>query len=750
MSERRRKLLLCIALAALTLLAYAPVYRNGFVDLDDGVYVTENPAVQAGLTARGFRWDWTSFRGGNWHPLTWLSLQLDAQLYHLRPAGYHLTNLLLHMAGVLLLFALLTRMTAEVGRSACVAGLFAVHPLHVESVAWVAERKDVLSMLFCLLCLWAYVDYATRPSLDRYLRVVLALAAGLLCKPMLVTVPCLLMLLDYWPLGRLRFSDTMRLLWEKLPLFALSAAVAAITLGAQETREAVWSLTGLPLAARLANAAVSIVWYLAQTFWPHGLIVFYPLPRSGAPVVEAIGATIMLVAITAAALMARRRPYLAVGWLWFLVALVPVIGLVQVGDQARADRYTYLPHIGLFLALVWGGADLVSGPRWTGSVRFAGATALLVVLAAATRAQVEHWRDSAALWQHALRVAPDNQRAHLNLGADYLRLGRPERATDDLRKAVDLAPDSAQAHYHLGLAYLLQQRFPLAGTEFQEALRLQPDLADAAHNLGLALLRQGKVSEAVAAFEKALALEPRSVDSRSSLGQALYQQGKLDEAREHLRAALAIQPSYVAARQNLGVVELRQGKPAEAEASFRAALELNPRNPDTWSNLGVALGRQSRWRPAIQAFQEAVRHDGKVSIYHRNLAQALYAADEREAAAAEFRNADQLEPQWQADANAAAWELATQPDPRRRDPAQAIDLATQVCQATLFGRPEYLDTLAIAYAAAGRFPDAVAAGRQALTLAQRQKPSLVKELEDRLRLYQAGRPYLQNGVRSAS
>jgi tetratricopeptide (TPR) repeat protein len=497
-------------LAGLTLAALGRVSGNGFIeDFDDDEYVTRNPAVKAGLTPAGARWALTAFHSHNWHPLTWLSLQADTSLWGRGPWGYHLTNLLLHTANVVLLFTLLYRTTGAAARSATVAGLFAVHPLHVESVAWVSERKDVLCGLFFLLTLLAYVRYALRPGWGRYLAVVGLFALGLLAKPMLVTLPCVLLLLDYWPLGRLWPPDTPaagekpaparaspgRLVLEKLPLLVLAVGCSAATLAAQERIVQDWE--DFPARARLLNALVAYATYLVQAVWPVRLAFFYPHPGSAVPAGEVAGAVLLLVALSAlAAWGTRRHRYLTVGWLWYLGMLVPVIGLVQVGLQGHADRYTYLPLVGVFLMLAWGGADLLARWRVPRAVAAAGGAAVVGVCAVLAWHQADSWRDSPTLWQHALDVTADNYLAHHKLGLLLLKAGEPAEARRHFEAALRIKPELAATHAALARAYEEEGRPDEAIASLQEALRLDPRLGAARRALARLYVGQGKLEEA--------------------------------------------------------------------------------------------------------------------------------------------------------------------------------------------------------------------------------------------------------------
>jgi hypothetical protein len=450
-----------------------------FVNYDDPQYVTANSHVQEGLTVAGVRWAFTTFTEGNWHPLTWISLMLDGSIGGLDPRVFHLTNLILHLANTLLLFLVLDRMTGLPRRSAVTAALFAIHPLHVESVAWIAERKDVLSTLFMLLTLAAYVGYVERPGLARRLAVVLLFALGLMAKPMLVTLPVLLLLLDAWPLRRQ--GPWRRLMLEKAPLFAMSIIAGVVTVVAQWQGETVRSLAAYPIGVRVANAIVATATYLGQAIWPTGLAVFYPHPHASLAAATVIGSAVVLAAVTFWTIHVRRsRPYLLFGWAWYLVTLAPVAGIVQVGSQARADRYTYIPLIGIFLGAVWAISDrfsdrpaLLSGMTW----------AVLVMLGIGAFVQVGTWRDSVTLFRHALAVTDDNAVAHNNLGTALLRLRLLSEAEEHFREAVRINPAFAEAHSNLGAALGRQGRTDEAIPEFERALELQPDYPEARLNL---------------------------------------------------------------------------------------------------------------------------------------------------------------------------------------------------------------------------------------------------------------------------
>jgi len=542
----RFKLVICMFLIVATASVYGKVLSNDFVYYDDNVYVTENYHVQAGLSAEGLVWAFTSFHASNWHPLTWLSHMVDCELYGVKPKGHHLTNLLFHIVNSLLLFLLLSRVTGTLWRSAFVAALFALHPLHVESVAWIAERKDVMSTLFLMLTMLAYVRYVERPGLVRYVLVLLSFALGLMAKPMLVTLPFVLLLMDYWPLRRFRFQESgddskpkrdespntgfqgfpiHRLALEKVPLLVVSAASSVVTFLAQQSGGSVVALVSFPLKARVANALVSYAGYIGKMILPHKLAVLYPHPEA-VPTWKTIGACVLLLCLSGLAIRAgRRRPYLPVGWLWFLGTLVPVIGLVQVGSQAMADRYTYVPLIGLFIIVAWGVPDLLKGWSCRRIVLTVSTGMLLLGFMLYTPTQVSNWKNSTALFKHALHVNPNNYVAHNNLGNALAEQGKLDRAISHYSKALRIKPDYAKAHNNLGSALAKQGKLEEAIYYLAQALRVRPDYLEAHYNLGSALARQGKLHEAIGHFSEALRIRPDYADARRNLNIVLQKMG---------------------------------------------------------------------------------------------------------------------------------------------------------------------------------------------------------------------------------
>ncbi len=584
------KLVICLIIVLITTAAYWQVLNCGFIGFDDPQYVTNNVFVNRGLGWESVKWAISSFDWDNWHPLTWISHMADCQLYGLNPRGHHLTNLILHVANSLLLFLLLNRITGSAWRSALVAALFAVHPLHVESVAWVAERKDVLSTLFWLLTMYAYAHYAVQPGIVRYLLVAVAFGLGLMCKPMLVSLPVVLLLLDYWPLGRTNLK--WRLLREKLPLLLMSAGSCAATFLAQRSGGAVAPLDALPLLARISNAIVSYAGYVLKMLWPVNLAVFYPRPLDGVPGWLVAGLFLALAAVTVLVIRARRRPYLPVGWLWYLITLVPVIGLVQVGDQAMADRYTYITLTGLFVIIAWGVPDLTAQIPSLRRLLPALATVVVGALAVCTWNQVAVWRDTRTLFDHAIAVTEDNYLAYHARGIDLAKQGIFEEAIADMSRAIEIKPNYAEAHSGLGAALVTVGQVDEGISHLQNALRLGFDTAETRCNLAIGYYQLRKIALAEQECLAALELDPSYPDAHNTIAAILAERGNLDEAISHLKSAIHFAPGYPDPYANLAKAYLFRGDYASAwreyhlflrkggEPDPRFAEELSRRMPD--------------------------------------------------------------------------------------------------------------------------------------------------------------------------
>ena len=740
---------------------FGQTVRHDFFNLDDNAYVYANPHVTSGFTVQGILWSFTHVHACYWIPLTWLSHMLDCQLYGLQhPGGHHLTNVLLHATSAIILFLVLRRMTGGFWRCAFVATVFAIHPLHVESVAWVAERKDVLSGLFFMLTLAAYAGYVQRPfSLLRYLLVTILFVLGLMAKPMLVTLPFVLLLLDYWPLGRLGAavpqssqpsSPTLRrVVLEKLPWLALAAGAGVVTLFAQQP--ALASTESLSFSSRVANASVAYIAYLGQFFYPVGLAVLYPHPQNSLPIWKIIGSLLLLVGISLGGLAGRRKyPYLLVGWLWYLGMLVPVIGLVQAGMQAMADRFTYLTQIGLYIALAWG-TEYVSRKwpyrRWVVGVM---ATLAVVSLGYCARQQTSYWKDAETLWTHTLVCTTKNWLAHNNLGIVLASRGQVDAAIAHFKKALEITPDHVETHNNLGGALAIRGEVGAAIACYRKALEIQPDYAEAHNNLGVALAGRGQTDEAIVCYRKALEIQSDYVTAHNNLGNALRRLGRVDEAIVHFRRALAINPNYVAAHGNLGDALGAQGKLDEAIQHYRVVLQLNPQDIPGHLQLGKALAQQGSLPEAEVHFREALRLHPADAAACAYLAKALLQQGQTQAALRYYQEALRLQPDQPEALNDLAWLRATHPDPKLRNGSQAVTLARRACELATHDA-EALDTLAAAYAEAGRFAEAAQTARQAMELAtQQHKPALAESIQARIRLYEVGTPFREPAERAST
>ena len=624
-----RTLLICVAIAVLTLIVYGPMIDHGFISFDDDDYITDNPIVRRGLTVDGFVWAFASPHVYNWHPLTWLSHMADVQLFGLNAGAHHMVGLLLHSGNALLLFFLLRAMTGTLWRSAAAAALFALHPLHVESVAWAAERKDLLSTLFWFITVGLYLRYVKHPGIRRIWPVCLCYAAGLMAKQMAVTLPFLLLLIDYWPLGRLRPAPTapaasvltrdaaaanrpehgearppraggdktLSSLWprigpligEKLPLFVLAAGASLLIYLIQTQTGIVKSAAEFPFSARLANALVAYVAYLFKTLYPLHLAVFYPHPGTALPLWQAAGAALLLAAITVTVLRSRK-PYLVVGWLWYLGTLVPVIGLVQVGIQGMADRYTYVPLIGIFIMAAWGVPDLVDRWRSRNAVLACAAAGGLGALAILTWLQVGTWRNNITIYSHAVEVTAGNYWAEYNLGLALMAGDRDDEALPHFQEAVRLQPGYADAYLNIGVIQAKRGRLDDAAANFGRVLELRPAHREALRNLSLALIRQGKVAEAAARLGELRRLNPNDPEAWFLTG--VLQRENHSAGESAYREAIRLRPDYAEAHNNLGILLARQGRLEAAIGHFREAMRIRPDNPEAQRNLDAALSER--------------------------------------------------------------------------------------------------------------------------------------------------------------
>ena len=737
LTESQRVQGVCLGLVLLTLVIYGRVAGHDFVDYDDNLYVYTNRVIANGLTWSGVQWAFTQVHGEGtyWHPITWLSHMLDVELFGMNPAGHHLVNVLLHIGNSLLLFLGLRWLTGATWRSAAVAAIFAWHPFQVDTVAWIAERKYLLSTGFGLVTIGAYVRYAQKPGPHRYALVAGLFALGLMTKPVLVTLPCALWLLDFWPLRRLKTAGEVtrktaasattiapgpprfpgvslaRLIVEKLPLLVLSAAASAMTVLGHSKMDALLTGDILPLSVRLQTALVSYATYLRKIFWPADFSVIYPHP-GGWPVMLVAGSALVLLAVSAVVIVgARRARWGVVGWCWFLGMLVPTIGVVQAGIQAMADRFVYFPLAGIALVVVWLGAEVLAArPQWRQPLLAGGALALAACVVDAAL-QVPHWEDSRALFEHATRVTVGNHIAHINLGSALMREQRVEDAIANFKEAIRIRPTYYDGWNSLGNAWSRQGQFAEALKSFSEALRFNPGFADAYNGAGFSLANLNRPAEAAEQYAAALRLKQDFPEAHFNFASLLETQGKLKEAEQHYRDALRFRPGLAEARTALGLLFVRQGKAAEAVEQFTVVVQLRPEDPDAHLRLGVALSNQQKVESAVTEFRETLR----------------------------------LRPETPAALVALATVLATHPNIQYRNGKQAVEYARKANQLSNNQNPLHLDALAAALAEAGNFAEAANTQVMAVRLASAANApaEIVLEMQKRLQLYQAGKPFRQ-------
>jgi len=807
---------ICFGLILTTAILYWPVRNHEFIALDDPDYVTSNPHARAGLTAANIKWAFTKSHSSNWHPLTWISHMVDCQFFGMDAGKHHLVNVGFHAANSALLFLLLYYMTGAIWRSGFVAALFAFHPLHIESVAWVAERKDMLSTFFFMLTLLAYARYVrgaaipagsaavlggstppnssplgtplhTRHTAFFYILTLVLFALGLMSKAMLVTLPCVLLLMDFWPLGRFSlasFKDQkpvlIRLVVEKIPFFALSLGSCLMTIWAQGTGHSIATIDEVPLWYRLLNAIMAYAKYVAKMFVPTKLVILYPLGAQLNFWRATIVAILLIGCLAVAFRMAKNHPYLLVGWLWFLGTLVPVIGILQVGSQAMADRYTYIPLIGLFFALAWAATEFVRSAPWGKIALCISGLAILVASFAQSTKQLAHWKSSRTLFEHVVQVNPQNFLALIALGnmaskehdyqkgyeylssavkaaptcaAAYMGLaiaqegiGQRQEAVTNYMVALQLEPYNPEIHNGYGASLIDLGEPEKAEVELRKALEQKPDMVEPWINLIIALRNQGKVQEAMKECNNLLKLDPTSDLAHVNLGDTLMQSGKMDEAIVHYREALRLNPKSQDALVDLGLALSDKRDFPGAAAQFEALLKLAPQNAKAVDGLGYVLAMQGKCEEARPKFREALKLDSRYPYAHFHLALCLSGQGETKEAIDEYRKALDLNGKLPLALNNLAWVLAASPDPALRNGPEAVEMAERACKLTNNEQPFYLGTLAAAYAEAGRFSDAIQKAEMARDLAQKGGlAGVAQRNEELLAYYRAGKAFHEPG-----
>ena len=692
------KFVVCFFLVVITLVAYLQLPTHDFLNLDDSGYITQNMHVKEGVTWKNFAWAFSFTNFAYWHPLTWLSHMLDFQLFGMNASMHHLMNLFFHIANSLLLFLVFNRMTGSLWKSAFIAALFAIHPLNVESVAWASERKNVLSTFFWMLTMLAYVRYTEQPNFYRYLLILFVFVLGLMSKPMLVTLPFVLLILDYWPLNRFtlfqpndnehgfrqsidsgsRLTQDLHLVLEKIPFLFLSAVSIYLSSLSVQRFGAIISTASVPMKLRITNALISYIAYIKKMVWPYNLAVYYPYPKT-IPLWEIAGAGLFMACVTFFTFRrAKEKPYFAIGWLWYIGTLFPVIGLAQAGLwPSIADRFAYVPLIGVFIIISWGVPDLISRWRYKKLIIASVAIAIISIFTVTTHVQNMYWANNITLFKHALDVTNDNDIAHQKLGEALASQGKTNEAV----------------------------------RQYFEALRINPKLSAAHLNLGVCLREEGKLDEAIEHFSNVLQTNPNSAGAYYEIGVALEKMDKFDAAVRYFSKALRIKPNNAIAHNYLGIVLARQKKENEAIFHFYEALRIDPNYADANFNLGIIFADQKNIKQAIRRYKRAL-------YINPNMTQALYNL---------------------------SWILATCNNERYRNGEEAIELATQLCNITKFRQPLPFDALAAAYAETKKFDAAVLSAEKGLKLAVYQgSKELVLGLKKRLELYQKKRPYRQS------
>ncbi len=676
-SEKHWPCFICLALTAVTLAVFWQVRTFDFINYDDDKYVSKNEHISTGLNWNNTIWVFTNQHVGNWHPLTGLSHILDCQLFDLKPGLHHLVNLLFHIANTLLLFIVLRQMTAAIWQSAFVAALFAIHPLHIESVAWISERKDVLSTCFWLLTMTAYFSYIKKPNAARYILALVLFALGLMSKPMLVTLPFVLLLLDYWPLNRMELKNggqIFRLAREKIPFFILSVGSSIVTFNVQKSSGAVQQIELLPMMVRVTNAVVSYGKYLLKMIWPVRLAIFYPHPANRLPSWQILTAAVLLLVITVFVIrLSKKYRYLFVGWFWYVGTLVPVIGLVQVGAQAMADRYSYIPLIGLFIIVAWGANDLLIGWKYRKVVLGVLSITVVFILSIGTYLQTSHWRNSRTLFEHAVKVTNNNYvaydylgfvfveqnkfdesvnlfrraiqanpayaSAYNNLGFTYSNLGRYEEAIEAYKHAVKINPDLPDAYVNLGITYSELGRYEDTIEACEQVIKINPDYSKAYNSLGIAYDKLGRDQAAIEAYKKAITIEPNFAEAYNNLGRIYGKLGRIQEEIEAYKQAVKINPGFSKMHYNLGIAYDKLGHNQDAIEAYKKAISIEPNFSEAYYNLGLAYSKLGQNEEAIEAYRQAVKIDPDVPQLHYNLGDALTRQGQLEEAVFHFYKA---------------------------------------------------------------------------------------------------------------
>ncbi|MGB8226155.1 MAG: tetratricopeptide repeat protein [Sedimentisphaerales bacterium] len=772
-------LVVCAVLAVITIIAYEPLRHNGFVGYDDDEYVLDCPQVRQGLTLETLKWAFAEPHFHNWHPITTLNYLIEYEFFGINAFGYHLTSLLLHIINSLLMLMILKKMTGAFWPSVFAAAVFAVHPLQVESVAWVAEQKNVISGLFWLLTIAAYIRYAEKPAAGRYIVLLLVYGLCLMTKAIVVVVPFVLLLLDFWPLRRITRNTMGRIIIEKIPLLISAVLLIVVTTLAQKSGGAIKTMPYFAFQYRLENAIVSYARYPVMMVYPVNLAVFYPHPGPKIALWQPLLAMLTLAVITGLVFyFGRQRRYLITGWLWYVGTLVPVIGLIQLGGQAMADRYMYLPMVGLLIII----AELLSeaAQKWRNSryVLFVISGVIFIVLIIVTRNQVRYWKDDFTLFGHAIDVTKNNENMHYNIGHAYQQKGQFEKAMEHYKEALRIEPGDLQAMNNLGVLLLSQKKTDEALKIFEKAVQLNSRYIDSINNLGLALREKGRVKEAMEKWQQVLDLEPMQPEAHYNIGVTMLRNGGYSQAVEHLRKALEKKRNWVEVYNYLGTAYMAIGQFKAAMDSYNEAIKLKPNDINIESNIALTLAKLGKTEEANQIWQrilardpenfkahyglgrlladkkqldEAMEHFNKVLQakpdwfeIHLMIADVYYKRKELTLAVQHLREAVRLKNDCSEAMNLLAWIEATAKDISIRNSDEAVRFASSACELTANKNPVLLDTLAVAYASAGRFNDAIKTAQTAVKLADEHKlTKLANEISEHLKLFKAKQTYYE-------
>ncbi len=743
-------ILICTILVAAILSLYWQTHNHEFINYDDGKYISENVYVQEGLNFKSIAWAFTSTRSSNWHPLTWLSHMLDIQLFGMKPGMHHLVNVFIHIANTLLLFYILNKMTCALWKSAIITAFFAIHPIHVESVAWASERKDVLGAFFWMLTIGGYTRYVKRQNLANLLVSLLFFILGLMAKPMLVTLPFVLFLIDYWPLNRFRLKSlnkpgktnenpfNLGLVLEKIPFLFFSILSCVVTFIVQKEGGAMGSFDVIPFDVRLTNAVVSYVNYIGKMFFPANLSILYPHPLF-IPLWQVVASIFAIIAmIYLAVKQINKRPYIAIGLFWYLGTLVPVIGIVQVGTQAMADRYTYIPLIGLFIIITWGVSDLTQCLRHKRIILTTISVIAIASLITITWIQIGYWKSSVTLFEHSIAATTNNSTLHNNIGTALAEQEKYDNAIEHYNEAIDINKNRAEFHNNLANALAAQGKYDNANLSFTEALKLNPKAETIHYNFARTLSANGQNNEAIEHYMEALQIKPGFKEANKELGNLLISLERYSEAIDFLSKSLISSQNNAETYYKLGIAFANQGIIDKVISSYTKAIEIKPDFIEAHNNLGNTFASIGKQNEAIYHFSEALKINPDNADLHINIAILLQKRQNFHEAIEHYKRVIQLNPDNPQPYNNIAYILQTTNNQNNKDSADAIKYAKKACELTNYVKPNYMDTLAGAYGKSKQYQEALQTAQEAKKIAtEKNLKSLINELDRKINIYKS-------------